>query len=345
MKINRSNYESYFLDFVEGNLSQEEMDELLDFLNENADLKQELDSFKMISLQPDMDEKLSWENLLKSEYDNQQIFDEACIRYVEGDMADSEKSEFIEYIEGHPQKKSDFEMFKKSRLVPDMSIKYPDTASLIHTPKLRMLWTGLAVAASLVLSVMIWNANPSNTTSIDPVGSEPLASNAEESIHESLIDEPDTVAIEEKQEDKDLKVLMIAQIVEPKKKTIIASDQPEQQKVEEEMYRKIEKMDLLDGLQPMATVEMSAMADLQLEDKTWDPEPIDQNRAVREQLLDLKITKNDIGLLTMISLKILSRDKIDYETTQQGKLSKIEYNSRLLAFSIPVNTHEWGENY
>ena len=41
--INRNNYEEYFLDFLEGNLSPSENDLLMSFLNSNPDLKEELE--------------------------------------------------------------------------------------------------------------------------------------------------------------------------------------------------------------------------------------------------------------------------------------------------------------
>jgi len=42
MQIDRNNYESYFLDFLEGRLSEQEIDNLLTFLRNNPDLEDRL---------------------------------------------------------------------------------------------------------------------------------------------------------------------------------------------------------------------------------------------------------------------------------------------------------------
>jgi len=42
MQIDHDNYESYFLDFLEGRLSEQEIDHLLTFLKNNPDLEDRL---------------------------------------------------------------------------------------------------------------------------------------------------------------------------------------------------------------------------------------------------------------------------------------------------------------
>ena len=49
-KINRNNYESYFLDFLEGNITPEDSEQLKFFLEANEDLKEELYSFESIAI-------------------------------------------------------------------------------------------------------------------------------------------------------------------------------------------------------------------------------------------------------------------------------------------------------
>ena len=46
MKIDRNNYEVYFIDYFEGNLNREEREELFQFLFLNPDLKNEFDEFE-----------------------------------------------------------------------------------------------------------------------------------------------------------------------------------------------------------------------------------------------------------------------------------------------------------
>ena len=53
MKINQSNYEAYFLDYIEGNLDSHHERELNQFLDQNPHLKQELESFAPVTLTPE----------------------------------------------------------------------------------------------------------------------------------------------------------------------------------------------------------------------------------------------------------------------------------------------------
>jgi len=56
-KINRHNYEGFYLDYIEANLNAEDTAELLLFLENHADLKDELEGFEMITL--DANEKVN----------------------------------------------------------------------------------------------------------------------------------------------------------------------------------------------------------------------------------------------------------------------------------------------
>ncbi|MBC8005772.1 MAG: hypothetical protein H7X84_09885, partial [Verrucomicrobia bacterium] len=47
-KITRDNYEAFFLDYLEGNLEETLIDQFLDFLEKNPDLKEELHLFENI---------------------------------------------------------------------------------------------------------------------------------------------------------------------------------------------------------------------------------------------------------------------------------------------------------
>ena len=51
--INRSNYEVWFIDYADGQLSPEQVAELLLFLEENPDLKNEFTLFEQVELPVD----------------------------------------------------------------------------------------------------------------------------------------------------------------------------------------------------------------------------------------------------------------------------------------------------
>ncbi len=51
-KLNKHNYESYFLDFIEGKLNESQVSELKKFLDKNPALEKELSDFEDLRLQP-----------------------------------------------------------------------------------------------------------------------------------------------------------------------------------------------------------------------------------------------------------------------------------------------------
>ena len=52
-KINKHNYEAFFLDYYEKNLSTEEVAELMLFLENHPNLKEEFEDYEEIILEPD----------------------------------------------------------------------------------------------------------------------------------------------------------------------------------------------------------------------------------------------------------------------------------------------------
>ena len=57
MKISNENYEIWFLDYYEGQLAPEQVQELMNFLELNLDLKEEFEQFENITLIPEHTEK------------------------------------------------------------------------------------------------------------------------------------------------------------------------------------------------------------------------------------------------------------------------------------------------
>jgi len=80
-KITRHNFESFFLDYLEGELSDELKMELEVFLTENPDLAEELEEFESVSLKPEATSSIwndlkvpSLEDLVKNESLREQLY-------------------------------------------------------------------------------------------------------------------------------------------------------------------------------------------------------------------------------------------------------------------------------
>ena len=160
MKPDRSNYEKWFLDRLDGNLNQRESEQLDIFLSENPDLKEELADLKDLKLVPPQIEYPSKSSLNKSSSeitDNQ--FDFLCIGFVENDLNQEEADELFEVISANPQRKAGFELFQRTKLTPP-EIIYRNKGTLIRkTPFqkiIRMSAVSLSAAATVAIMVIAW---------------------------------------------------------------------------------------------------------------------------------------------------------------------------------------------
>src|SRR5680860_40980 len=98
MEINRNNYETYFIDYLEGNLNELLVNDFIEFLQQNPDLKEELSHFETLSVEPENILFSKKNNLYKDKYDSEKEFNRAAVANLEGDISDIEKAEFDHYI-------------------------------------------------------------------------------------------------------------------------------------------------------------------------------------------------------------------------------------------------------
>jgi len=100
MKITRDNYESWFVDFLDGNLDDESRKQLFVFLEHNPDLAEELNLLDNIHLEPETLTFQQSDHLLKSEADLMGIpyADFLLIKQMEEGLSDTEKKELDKLI-------------------------------------------------------------------------------------------------------------------------------------------------------------------------------------------------------------------------------------------------------
>ncbi|MEE4178173.1 MAG: hypothetical protein V2I46_11760 [Bacteroides sp.] len=130
MRINRTNYEIFFLDYYEGNLSSAQVEELMAFLDQEPDLKAEFHDFELVRLH-DADEVL-FEG--KASLKRGEITPENCERYfaayVEGDLNPEECVAVENFAYSSPARQREFELMQKARLQTDYSIVFPGKKAL-----------------------------------------------------------------------------------------------------------------------------------------------------------------------------------------------------------------------
>jgi len=192
MNIKRSNYEIFFLDYAEGNLSINQIAELMIFLEANADLKEEFESYEHITLAPLSQESYEHKSSLKKQEErssmpiNKDNYEEYLLAELEGDLNNTEQIVLSQFLKEHPALKQEQVAFGKTVLIPDDTVIFENKRSLKRVPFLRsryrtLLYYSTTAAAILLFTILFTrnsgvnevhlhkNITATNTTSDQPL--------------------------------------------------------------------------------------------------------------------------------------------------------------------------------
>lgn len=339
MNINRDNYESYFIDFLDGTLAPAVVDELLDFLSANPDLAQELKGMERMVLEPTVVDEFPLDDLLKTELDCQPFFDDACIQYMEGDMQPEKQIEFEAFVAKKPERQHELNLFLATKLKPNLNETFGSLYALKRYPFAQTVGVALAVAASIAVLIGLWFAVPSSVTevSVDVAQVVPETPNVPENVantndlHQS--DAPKT-DLETKPAPTHPNSIVPAQTV-----PVLAQIETNQQDGDEPVVEPVRFDEPMAFLTPLEVEPVSGgnsdLALTEIDIPTYSA--VRMRLLTPEQILARDLAKVDLGRVALKSLKSITNERFDFQTDTSGRLSSIGYNSRLLAINIPVN--------
>lgn len=182
MKINRHNYELFFIDYLDGNLSDQEIRMIEDFLLINPDLRPELEGTEKIILNPENIEYLNKNNLKKPDLSfpvNEDNFEDFCIGSAEKDLNDEQYDALLKYITQHPESEKIFKLYNNLHLLPDPNIIYFGKENLkkriIFIPG-QILYPLVSVAAAAALMIFLYVSNEYKFNQLQNITSELPAS-------------------------------------------------------------------------------------------------------------------------------------------------------------------------
>jgi hypothetical protein len=119
MKIDRSNYEIWLIDWLDGNLNENQIHELKNFLNQNPDLSNEFYDMLSAKLTPPVSSFQQKEELKRTAADlTESQLDYLSVAYLEKDLAPEQTSELLEITGKDQVKKRSFELMQKMKLEP-----------------------------------------------------------------------------------------------------------------------------------------------------------------------------------------------------------------------------------
>ncbi len=157
MEININNYEVYVIDFIDGMLNEIDTANLLIFLDQNPVLKEEfeilINSSKLIPFEHNSFDSSS---LLKPTNINLNNYNEKLIALIENDLVQADKDFLLIEINRYSELKKEYELFLKTKLIPDSKILFKNKEFLIKTPfSILPLYTKISAIAALFIAVII----------------------------------------------------------------------------------------------------------------------------------------------------------------------------------------------
>lgn len=139
MKINLDNYEAFFLDFHEGNLTPEQIEEMHAFIRLHPETKSSFEDFDWVVLDPDTNLTFTSKQTLKREETsgitiNQYSTntDDFLISELEGLLSEQEIAELQQAIQLNHTLDTDRKLFAATKLTADQSIEFSNKESLKH---------------------------------------------------------------------------------------------------------------------------------------------------------------------------------------------------------------------
>jgi len=339
MQIKRENYELYFIDYLDGKLPVELIDDLLDFLRANPDLAEELKEFSYDRLEPHEIDFPSWDHLKKDLPDNISPFESLCIRYIEQEMDEKESVAFLQLVNSSPEKLAELKRFKNTLLVPDETEVFGN-AGRLKKKIVPLTISGYAVAAVIVLAIAFWFVLPKiqNHDLYQLQEAKLIIENLQpkQEVPAVLLSKPQFKQIEPSRPTRE------NTNPDPYKAVLTAKENSDNNSlpIETVALLPIRRPELLNSL-PSGEITLEPVAISQLNTKDYSIyRTIPQLLADEVRSIDPKEKTRQAshGFLNFIRQR--TDNKFNFEDNEKGKITRIEFNSRMLAFSVPLGDEE-----
>lgn len=346
MKITRDNYEPFFLDYLEGNLDENKIDQFLEFLMQNPDLKEELHLFENVHLPEEQIIFSDKMKLYKNAADEKIVAENKAIAYLEGDLDDDDRKSFETYLATHPELQKEYTVFTKTRLIPEAGIKYPDKLKLYKKSGLTVVMKWAVRAAAVV--VLLWGINSIFQNENQPTA---VKSNQEiAALSPKAILPVKTVEsekkIQETENQEKFNLVNESKLLKTKRNRGQAKRRPEE-KASTVLPSAERDLTVLAEITPIRSkLDLESTANRLAVSRSVNTEKINDPRNIMtvEEFLASRAKKaGNEGLLSAqrimrLGLNVaseLSGQRISYKV-KGGKVSSLDFESKLMAFSIPL---------
>lgn len=160
MKINKHNYEEFFLLYTDNELNEEDRKAVEDFVEMYPDLKEELNGILQTRLPLEesvfsFDKKDLYRTETAAETINTANYEPYFLLYVDDELTEEQKALVEGFIAKHPDKKAALDLLLRVKVQPDEEIIFKNKSVLYRrdTPvvSIAFQWRRMVAAASIIL--------------------------------------------------------------------------------------------------------------------------------------------------------------------------------------------------
>ncbi len=160
MNINRHNYEEFFIQYMDNELSKEQRREVEDFVQLHPDLKEELELLQQFKFTPDTHIVYNGKEELMKMGGQAPVsltnYEEWFVQYIDEELTPEQKLSVEQFVAAHPTLQQELNLLQQTKLQPE-EIVFADKASLYrHEEKVRVVyfnWKRVAAAVILLLGI------------------------------------------------------------------------------------------------------------------------------------------------------------------------------------------------
>ncbi len=166
MQVNKENYESLLIDYLDGTLDPARERDLLAFINQDPVLKAELEVLLTrhdISVAESNSEKTDFSFLKKpASVKLNDEMQELMIASIESDLSTEQQNALNRNLVLYPELKSEFELFQKTKLQPDTNIVFENKqllkrkAQAVIIPMFRKMMAAAAVILFIGFATLLY---------------------------------------------------------------------------------------------------------------------------------------------------------------------------------------------
>ncbi|MFA6950108.1 MAG: hypothetical protein WCQ70_05430 [Lentimicrobiaceae bacterium] len=176
MEININNYESFIIEYFDNNLGPLETAQLLIFLENHPDLKNEFDGLSSMIIKASPESTYEFKESLKQPADKDAVnlsvnnYSFYFIAATEKDLSAKGYKALNKFLEENPQLQKDYDLFTACKITSDKSITFPGVSQLKKQTKPFYLryYVNIGIAATiLILMSIFFDITPETKDSID----------------------------------------------------------------------------------------------------------------------------------------------------------------------------------